>query len=98
MPSYFEGSPLVFAEANAFGAAVIGTNICGIPQMVREGENGFLIEPGNRRQLEERLRQLIEDDDLRLRLRVRSRELALAEFDAEKNARRLGDLFDAVKR
>jgi glycosyltransferase involved in cell wall biosynthesis len=98
MPSYFEGSPLVFAEANAFGAAVIGTNICGIPQMVRDGENGFLIEPGNRQQLEERLGRLIEDDDLRLRFRRRSRELALEEFDAEKNARRLGELFEAVKR
>jgi glycosyltransferase involved in cell wall biosynthesis len=98
LPSSFEAFGLVLQEAAAFGAALIGSNVGGIPQMVREGENGFLIEPGSRPQLEERLRRLIEDDDLRLRFRRRSRQLALEEFDAEKNARRLGELFEAVKR
>lgn len=98
LPSFFEAFGLVLQEAAALGAALIGSNVGGIPQMVREGENGFLIEPGNKQQLEERLRWLIEDDALRLRFRKRSRELAMEEFDAEKNARRLGELFDSVKR
>jgi glycosyltransferase involved in cell wall biosynthesis len=98
LPSSFEAFGLVLQEAAAFGAALIGSNVGGISQMVREGENGFLIEPGSRQQLEERLRWLIEQDGLRLRLRRRSRELALEEFDAEKNARRLGELFACVKR
>jgi glycosyltransferase involved in cell wall biosynthesis len=98
LPSSFEALGLVLQEAAAFGAALIGSNVGGIPQMVRQGENGFPMEPGNKQQLEERLRWLIEDDDVRLRFRRRSRELALEEFDAEKNARRLGELFASLKR
>lgn len=98
LPSSFEAFGLVLQEAAAFGAALLGTDVGGIPQMVREGENGFLLEPGNKEQLAERLRLLMEDDALRLRFRRRSRQMAVEEFDAEKNARRLGELFESVKR
>lgn len=46
LPTYAEGFPMVIPEAMAFGCAIISTRIAGIPEIVEENVNGFLIEPG----------------------------------------------------
>ena len=46
LPSYAEGFPMVIPEAMVFGCAIISTNIAGIPEIVKDNINGFLIEPG----------------------------------------------------
>jgi glycosyltransferase involved in cell wall biosynthesis len=47
LPSLVEGFPRVLVEAMACEKPVIATNLPGISEMVRNGENGLLIEPGN---------------------------------------------------
>jgi len=46
-PSRAEGMPLTVLEAMAYGKAIIGTKISGISELVTNGENGLLIEPGD---------------------------------------------------
>ena len=46
MPTYFEGFGWVFIEAMAAGLPVIATRINAISEMVKHGETGFLIQPG----------------------------------------------------
>jgi glycosyltransferase involved in cell wall biosynthesis len=46
LPSYAEGFPMVIPEAMAYGCAIISTRISGIPEIVENGINGFLIDPG----------------------------------------------------
>lgn len=46
LPSYAEGFPMVIPEAMALGCAIISTNIAGIPEIVKNELNGYLIEPG----------------------------------------------------
>lgn len=47
LPSFAEGLPVVIMEALAIGRPVISTTIAGIPELVRHGENGWLVPPGN---------------------------------------------------
>ncbi|MHB9155914.1 MAG: glycosyltransferase [Endomicrobiales bacterium] len=51
LPSRDEGMPNVITEASACGAAVIGSTAGGIPEVVREGFNGFLVPPDDPRAL-----------------------------------------------
>lgn len=52
MPSEcYENNPLSVVEAYSLGKPVIGSRIAGIPELIKEGENGFLFEPGNRESL-----------------------------------------------
>lgn len=89
LPSLAEGDPLVTVEAMASGRPVIGTTVGGIAHQVRDGWNGFLVEPANERQLAEKIRYLIDNPEERKRMGVNSREYAEAEFDWRKIAERL---------
>jgi len=47
LPSYNEGLPICILEAMSYGKAIIATTVGGIPEVVINGENGYLIEPGD---------------------------------------------------
>lgn len=48
LPSYNEGLPISILEAMSYSLPVISTNVGGIPEVLRNNENGFLIEPGDK--------------------------------------------------
>lgn len=96
MPSYAEALGHVFQEAAGYGLALIGSNVGGIPEMVLDGENGYVIEPGDRNALSRRLTSLIENPETLLRFRRRSLEIARQHFDASRNFRKMADLFQRV--
>lgn len=48
LPSYIEGLPISLLEAMAYSKAIISTNVGGIPSILQNGYNGFLIEPGDK--------------------------------------------------
>lgn len=64
LPSHNEGMPMVILEALAEGRPVISTHVGGIPEMIKEGYNGFLVEPGDTRALADRMSTLIDHPDL----------------------------------
>jgi len=67
-PSRCEGLPRVVIEGLAAGVPVIGSDIGGIPDLIHQGENGFVVPGGNVPELEERLRELLADPELRRRM------------------------------
>jgi len=89
LPSLAEGDPLVVVEAMASGTPIVGTKVGGIPQKVRDGWNGFLIDPENERQLADKIKYLIDNPEERKRMGVNSRRYAEEEFDWRKVAERL---------
>jgi glycosyltransferase involved in cell wall biosynthesis len=68
LPSAWENFPHTVVEALAVGCPVIATTVGGIPEVVRDGENGLLVAPGDSRALATAIRRLLSDDALRERL------------------------------
>ena len=66
LPSHEEGLPYVLIEAMAYGLPIITTPVGGIPEVVRDGKNGFLIDPGDYEALANRIIHLSRDEPLRL--------------------------------
>ena len=76
-PSLFsEGCPRAMLEAMALGKAVIGSRSGAIPEILRDGENGLLVNPGSAVELERALVALAADPSLRARLGAGARRTA----------------------
>ena len=61
LPSRSEGTPRVILESLCRGRAVLGGQVGGIPDAVREGENGFLVDPGDVEGIADVLVRLLSD-------------------------------------
>jgi glycogen synthase len=83
LPSRYESFGLVLLEAMMFGKPVVGVKIGGMQEIVEPGGNGFLAEPESAESLEQCLRPLLDDAQLRSRFGQRSREIYEAKFSAE---------------
>ena len=68
LPSVNEGTPVSAIEALASGTPVVATRVGGVPDVVTEGIDGFLVEPGDTEAAAERLATLALDPELRARL------------------------------
>jgi glycosyltransferase involved in cell wall biosynthesis len=80
MPSLWEGLPLALLEALVAGTATIASEVSGIPEAVRDGEEGLLVPPANPPALAAALRRLLEDRSLREKLAANGARKARAEF------------------
>ncbi len=65
LPTYAEGMPIAVIEAMAAGLPCVTTTVGGIPELIREGDEGFLVEPGDIHALAARLAQLLRSAELR---------------------------------
>ncbi|MCC2954633.1 glycosyltransferase family 4 protein [Massilia sp. IC2-477] len=82
LPSHAEGLPMALLEAMAAGKAVVSTGVGGIPDALRDGDNGLMIEPGKVEQLAQALSKLLGDDEERRRLGARARATIEQEFES----------------
>lgn len=86
LPSYREGCPKVLLEACACGRPVIATSVPGCREIVRDGENGFLVPKKDPVKLGKAIKVLLENAALRMRMGMRGREIVVREFSAERMA------------
>jgi colanic acid/amylovoran biosynthesis glycosyltransferase len=93
LPSFAEGLPVVLMEAMATGLPAVTTGVMGIPELVRDGENGVLVPPGRADLVADALGRLARDPELRARLGRAGRARVVEAFDIRHEARRLHDLF-----
>ena len=80
LPSGNEGTPVTVIEALAAGKPVVAYEVGGVPDVVREGVDGFLVEPGSTSGMAERLAQLAADRELGRRLGEAGRERVLERY------------------
>ena len=88
-PTLADCAPLAIPEAMAASLPLITTRVGAIPEMVRDGEQGFVIEPGDVDALTAAIRRLIASPELRARMGDRGRATVEDEYDAQRNAHRL---------
>jgi N-acetyl-alpha-D-glucosaminyl L-malate synthase BshA len=84
LPSEQESFGLSALEAQACEVPVIATRIGGIPEVINDGETGFLSEIGNVEKMGGDALELLQDENLRLKFGRRGRELAIARYSTDK--------------
>jgi glycosyltransferase involved in cell wall biosynthesis len=87
LPSYFEGMGRVLLEAMAMEKPVVGTRVGGIPDLIEQGLNGYLVGPGNEKELASAVLKILNDDDLALRMGQAGRKKMTDCFSAESMVR-----------
>ena len=92
LPSYFEGLPMSILEAISYGMPVISTKVGSIDEAVKDGVNGYLIEPGDISALEDSLHSAISNPSFE-KMGKASRRLAEKNFDEEKYFRQIEALY-----
>ncbi|HEX3510951.1 MAG TPA: glycosyltransferase family 4 protein [Solirubrobacteraceae bacterium] len=94
LPSSYETFSIVTFEAAASALPVLATAVSGVRELVRDGENGYLITP-DADVISDRLNRLAADAELRARLGAAARESALG-FDSERMVRRYHELYERL--
>jgi len=84
LPSELESFGLAALEAQACELPVIATRIGGIPEVVADGESGYLSEIGDVEKMAKDTIKLLRDDEMRLAFGKRGRELAVERYSTEK--------------
>jgi starch synthase len=95
-PSIYEPMGIVNLEAMACETAVVASRVGGIPEVVAEGETGFLVEPGNAAELAERVNELLGDPELAALFGKAGRKRAVEHFSWRTIAERTADLYRSL--
>jgi glycosyltransferase involved in cell wall biosynthesis len=91
----WEGMGRVFLEAQAAGIPVIGTKVGGVPDVVREGETGILIQPNDVKTLAETIELLITNAELRRQMGIAAAQFANNEqFQVEFMVRKIEEVYE----
>jgi glycosyltransferase involved in cell wall biosynthesis len=96
LPSRQENSPMAIAEAMAAGVPVIASNRCGMPYMVEEGQNGYLVEPESTEQIEDRLARLAGSPQLCQKMSQAGQKAAIERFHPHAVAQKTREVYKRI--
>jgi glycosyltransferase involved in cell wall biosynthesis len=92
LPSLSEGFPLSVLEVMASGKPVVATEVGGVPEVVKDGMNGYLVQPGSVSKLADTISKLIENERLRLRMGHKGRKI-VKDYTWEKAANEINQIY-----
>lgn len=93
---YYENCSMSVLEAMAFGRPVIGGNIGGIPEQIRDGVDGYLVEPGNSDALAQLMDKLAADPELARRMGINARQRLEEKYDLARHMQVLQALYQQL--
>lgn len=92
-PSLSEGLGNSFLEAMALGLPIIGTDVGGIPDFLKDGKTGLFCEVRNPKSISEKVMMLVKDKDLYQRISESGRRVVSEGYNWEIIAKRFGAIF-----
>ncbi len=95
-PSYHEGMPMAVLEAMASGLPIIATNVGGLPDLVQDGINGLLVDPGQPDQLADALCNLANNLELLQSMQKMSYQFVSQNFDIDNHINQLVRIYEDV--
>lgn len=95
LPSYQEGFPVAILEAMSYGLPVISTPVGGIPELVVDGETGFLVAPGDIDAMVQKITLLLDNPELAARMGAAGWRRIQERFDAGVMIQQLFDIYDS---
>jgi glycosyltransferase involved in cell wall biosynthesis len=93
LPSLWEGLPMALIEAMASGLPVIATRVSGTSQVMIHGETGLLVSPGDAKELERAMLDLLSNPDMAVKMGKAARSRVESHFSAQKQAQEHFALF-----
>jgi glycosyltransferase involved in cell wall biosynthesis len=93
MSSYSESLPNAILEAMAMGKPVVATNVGGVPELVEEGETGFLVPPRDPKAIADRVLSLCRDSARRLQMGRAARARVESTFAVQNVTARLEGIY-----
>ena len=96
LSSLWEGLPLTPIEAFSVGKTIIATSVDGTIEIVKNGENGFLVEPRNSEKLAEKVIELIENKEKRKQFENNAKKTYETEFSFEKLKKQYLDYYNEI--
>ena len=89
LPSCSEGMPNSLLEGMGMGLAIVSRPVGGIPEIVTDGDNGFLVESLRPADFADKLRFLLSDKDAWEKISLRNRRTAEKKFEIQRVVKRL---------
>lgn len=95
LPSKFEGFGIVVIEAMASGLPVVVTKVGGLSEIIEDGENGFLIDPEDSKQIADSIEIVLTNQEMRDKMGENNRQKAMS-YDSKKIAARIFSIYETI--
>lgn len=96
MPSLKEGFGVAAVEACACARPIVATNVGGIPEIVTDGHNGYLVNPNSVQELADGMLKMISDRERMIEMGRNGYEIAKQKFDWEKSVDQMCALYESL--
>jgi glycosyltransferase involved in cell wall biosynthesis len=96
MASLHEGFPNAVMEAMAAGVAVVATAVGGVPELIEDGQTGYLVAPANAEALAQRISFALGDEEGRAAIAARGCEFVMKRFSMAKMVKAVEKLYDEL--
>ena len=94
LPSLFgEGLPMVIMEAMSVGVPVVSSKVEGVPDIIEDGVNGFLVSPGNVEQLSDKIIEVLSDPELLRKVKKEAQKRIINEMNIHIHARKIEEIY-----
>lgn len=92
-----DGIPTVLKESMSLKTPCISTGVSGIPELIEDGEDGFVCEPKNIKEIASKIQKLIKSEDKRSEMGEKARQKIISEHSVSANIGKIEESFRKTK-